>query len=102
MSPEIRLKPHQKNAVARVLYGGNALLAHSVGAGKTFEMATCCMELRRLGLAKKPLIVVPNHLIEQWGSEFYNLYPNANLVVNYQLSNSLSLILFLHCIARWK
>ena len=81
MSPEIKLRPHQKNAVARILYGGNTLLAHCVGAGKTFEVATSCMELRRLGLAKKPLIVVPNHLVEQWGSEFYNLYPSAKLLV---------------------
>ena len=71
----------KSNAVARILYGGNTLLAHCVGAGKTFEVVTSCMELRRLGLAKKPLIVVPNHLVEQWGSEFYNLYPSAKLLV---------------------
>ncbi len=81
MNPEIRLMPHQKNAVARVLYGGNTLLAHCVGAGKTFEMTAAAMESRRLGLCQKPMFVVPNHLIEQWASEFLQLYPAANLLV---------------------
>ena len=77
----IDLKPHQKNAVARILYSkDNALLAHCVGAGKTFEMVAGCMELRRLGIARKPLIVVPNHLVEDWGKEFYKLYPNAKIL----------------------
>lgn len=82
MSKLIELKPHQKNAVARILYGkDNTLLAHCVGAGKTFEMVAGCMELRRLGIAKKPLIAVPNHLVEDWGKEFYKLYPNAKILV---------------------
>ncbi len=81
MNPEIRLMPHQKNAVARVLYGGNTLLAHCVGAGKTFEMTAAAMESKRLGLCQKPMFVVPNHLIEQWASEFLQLYPAANLLV---------------------
>ena len=81
MNPEIRLMPHQKNAVARVLYGGNTLLAHCVGAGKTFEMTAAAMESRRLGLCSKPMFVVPNHLINQWASEFLQLYPAANLLV---------------------
>lgn len=78
----IDLKPHQKSAVARILYSkDNTLLAHCVGAGKTFEMVAGCMELRRLGIARKPLIVVPNHLVEDWGKEFYKLYPNAKILV---------------------
>ena len=81
MNPEIRLMPHQKNAVARVLYGGNTLLAHCVGAGKTFEMTAAAMESKRLGICQKPMFVVPNHLIEQWASEFLQLYPAANLLV---------------------
>lgn len=82
MSSDITLRPHQKNAIARVLFSkDNTLLAHCVGAGKTFEMVASCMELRRLGLAKKPLIAVPNHLVEDWGKEFYKLYPNAKILV---------------------
>lgn len=82
MSNLITLKPHQKNAIARILYSkDNTLLAHCVGAGKTFEMVASCMELRRLGLARKPLIAVPNHLVEDWGKEFYKLYPNAKILV---------------------
>ena len=82
MSSTIKLLPHQKNAIARVLYSkDNTLLAHCVGAGKTFEMVASCMELRRLGIAKKPLIVVPNHLVEDWGKEFYKLYPSAKILV---------------------
>ncbi len=82
MSNLITLKPHQKNAVSRILYSkDNTLLAHCVGAGKTFEMVAGCMELRRLGIAKKPLITVPNHLVEDWGKEFYKLYPNAKILV---------------------
>ena len=80
MNTGIELKPHQKNAVARVLYGGNTLLAHVVGAGKTFEIAAACMELKRTGAANKALIVVPNHLIGQWGKEFLTLYPAANIL----------------------
>lgn len=82
MNPEITLKPHQKNAVAHQLYGGNTLLAHCVGAGKTFEMAACAMEAKRLGLCQKPLFVVPNHLTEQWGADFLKLYPGANILVS--------------------
>lgn len=82
MNKTIELRPHQKNAIARILYSkDNTLLAHCVGAGKTFEMIAGCMELRRLGIAKKPLIVVPNHLVEDWGKEFYKLYPSAKLLV---------------------
>lgn len=81
MNPEITLRPHQKNAVARIIYGGNTLLAHVVGAGKTFTMAAAAMEMKRLGLCHKSLFVVPNHLIEQWASEFQQLYPAANLLV---------------------
>lgn len=82
MSLAIKLREHQVNAVARVLYSDtNALLAHTVGAGKTYEIAASCMELKRLGLAKKSMIVVPNHLTEQWGSEFMQLYPGANILV---------------------
>lgn len=81
MNPEIELKPHQKNAVAHQLYGDNTLLAHCVGAGKTFEMAAAAMEAKRLGLSQKSLFVVPNHLVEQWGAEFLQLYPGANLLV---------------------
>ena len=81
MNPEISLREHQRNAIAHVLYGGNTLLAHEVGAGKTFEMAASAMEAKRLGLCQKSLFVVPNHLTEQWASEFLNLYPNAKLLV---------------------
>lgn len=81
MSPEINLRPHQQNAVARMLYGGNSLLAHCVGAGKTFEIVAAAMESRRLGLSKKNLVVVPNHLTEQWGADFLRLYPGANVLV---------------------
>ena len=80
MTPEIELKPHQKNAVAHVLYGDNTLLAHCVGAGKTFEMTAAAMESRRLGLCQKNLFVVPNHLTEQWASDFLRLYPGANIL----------------------
>ena len=81
MNPEIRLREHQLNAVAHVLYGGNTLLAHEVGAGKTFEMVAAAMESKRLGLCHKSLFVVPNHLTEQWSGEFLRLYPSANILV---------------------
>ena len=81
MNPEITLREHQRNAIAHVLYGGNTLLAHEVGAGKTYEMAASAMEAKRLGLCQKSLFVVPNHLTEQWASEFLNLYPNTKLLV---------------------
>ncbi len=81
MNPEISLREHQRNAIAHVLYGGNTLLAHEVGAGKTFEMAAACMESKRLGLSNKSLFVVPNHLTGQWASEFLRLYPSANILV---------------------
>lgn len=81
MNPEISLREHQKNAVAHILYGGNTLLAHEVGAGKTFEMVAAAMESKRLGLCSKPLFAVPNHLTEQWASEFLRLYPSANILV---------------------
>ena len=81
INPEISLREHQRNAIAHVLYGGNTLLAHEVGAGKTFEMAASAMEAKRLGLCQKSLFVVPNHLTEQWASEFLHLYPNAKLLV---------------------
>ena len=81
MNPEINLREHQRNAVAHVLYGGNTLLAHEVGAGKSFEMAASAMESKRLGLCQKSLFVVPNHLTEQWASEFLRLYPNSKLLV---------------------
>ncbi|MGN0545960.1 MAG: SNF2-related protein [Acutalibacteraceae bacterium] len=81
MNPEIKLREHQLNAVAHILYGGNTLLAHEVGAGKTFEMIAAAMESKRLGLCKKPLFAVPNHLTEQWASEFLRLYPSANILV---------------------
>lgn len=80
MNPEISLKPHQKDAVARQIFGGNTLLAHVVGAGKTFEMITACMEQNRIGLSKKAMFVVPNHLIDQWAAEFMRLYPAANVL----------------------
>ena len=80
MNPEIQLREHQLNAVAHILYGGNTLLAHEVGAGKTFEMVAAAMESKRLGLCHKPMFVVPNHLIEQWASEFLRLYPSANIL----------------------
>ena len=81
MNPEISLREHQRNAVAHVLYGGNTLLAHQVGAGKTFEMVAAAMESKRLGLCQKSMFVVPNHLTEQWASEFLRLYPSANILV---------------------
>ena len=81
MNPAITLREHQKNAIAHVLYGGNTLLAHEVGAGKTFEMVGAAMEAKRLGLCQKSLFVVPNHLTEQWASEFLRLYPSANILV---------------------
>ena len=81
INPEIKLRQHQRDAVARILYGGNSLLAHCVGAGKTWTMAASAMELRRLGLANKPMFVVPNSLTEQWGAEFQQLYPGANVLV---------------------
>lgn len=82
MNPEITLRPHQKNAIARIIYAGNTLLAHEVGAGKTFEMIAAAMESRRLGLCTKNLFIVPNHLTEQWASEFLKLYPSANILVS--------------------
>ena len=81
MNPEIKLREHQRNAIARILYGGNTLLAHEVGAGKTFTMAAAAMEAKRLGLCRKPMFAVPNHLTEQWASEFLRLYPSANVLV---------------------
>lgn len=81
MNPEISLRPHQRNAVARMLYGGNSLLAHCVGAGKTFEIVAAAIESKRLGLTKKSLVVVPNHLTEQWGADFLRLYPGVNVLV---------------------
>lgn len=84
MNPEITLRPHQLNAIARILYGGNTLLAHVVGAGKTFEMVAAAQESKRLGLCSKSLFVVPNHLIEQWASEYLQLYPSANILVAYK------------------
>ena len=81
MNPEITLREHQRNAIAHVLYGGNTLLAHEVGAGKTFEMVAAAMESKRLGLCQKSIFVVPNHLTEQWASEFLRLYPSANILV---------------------
>ena len=81
MNPEIELKPHQKNAVARILMGGNTLLAHCVGAGKSFEMMAACMEQKRLGLSNKTIMVVPKPLIGQTASEFLRLYPSANILV---------------------
>ena len=81
MNPEISLREHQRNAVAHILYGGNTLLAHEVGAGKTFEMIAAAMESKRLDLCQKPMFVVPNHLTEQWASEFLRLYPSANILV---------------------
>ena len=82
MNPEIKLRTHQANAIARILYGGNTLLAHEVGAGKTFEMVAAAMESKRLGLCNKSLFVVPNHIIEQFASEFLQLYPSANILVS--------------------
>lgn len=81
MNTEITLRKHQKDAIAHILYGNNVLLAHVVGAGKTYEMTAACIELKRLGLSQKSMFVVPNHLIEQWGSEFLQLYPSANILV---------------------
>ena len=80
-NPEITLREHQLNAIAHILYGGNTLLAHEVGAGKTFEMVAAAMESKRLGLCSKPLFAVPNHLTEQWAAEFLRLYPAANILV---------------------
>ena len=81
MNPEITLRPHQVNAIAHIMYGGNTLLAHEVGAGKTFEMVAAAMEMKRLGLCMKSLIVVPNHITEQWAAEWLQLYPSANILV---------------------
>ena len=81
MNPEITLRPHQVNAIAHIMYGGNTLLAHEVGAGKTFEMVAAAMEMKRLGLCSKSLIVVPNHITEQWAAEWLQLYPSANILV---------------------
>ena len=81
MNPEIQLRPHQVNAIAHILYGGNTLLAHEVGAGKTFEMVAAAMEMKRLGLCTKSLVVVPNHITEQWAAEWLQLYPSANILV---------------------
>lgn len=81
MNPEISLRPHQINAIAHILYGGNTLLAHEVGAGKTYEMVAAAMEMKRLGLCTKSLIVVPNHITEQWAAEWLQLYPSANILV---------------------
>ena len=81
MNPEIRLREHQLNAIAHILYGGNTLLAHQVGAGKTFEMAAAAMESKHLGLCQKSMFVVPNHLTEQWAAEFLRLYPSARILV---------------------
>lgn len=81
MNPEITLRPHQVNAIAHILYGGNTLLAHVVGAGKTFEMVAAAQESKRLGLCRKSMFVVPNHLTEQWASEYLQLYPSANILV---------------------
>ena len=81
MNPEIKLRKHQTDAVARIMYGGNTLLAHVVGAGKTFTMVAAAQEMKRLGLCHKSMFVVPNHLIEQWASEYLQLYPSANILV---------------------
>ena len=81
MNPDIHLNPHQENAIARILMGGNTLLAHCVGAGKSFEMMAACMEQKRLGLANKTIMAVPKALIEQTASEFLRLYPSANILV---------------------
>ena len=81
MNPEITLRKHQINAIAHIMYGGNTLLAHEVGAGKTFEIVAAAMESKRLGLCTKSLIVVPNHITEQWAAEWLQLYPSANILV---------------------
>ncbi|MCD8331873.1 MAG: DEAD/DEAH box helicase family protein, partial [Oscillospiraceae bacterium] len=81
MNPEITLRPHQVNAIAHILYGGNTLLAHEVGAGKTYEIVAAAMEMKRLGLCTKSLVVVPNHITEQWAAEWLQLYPSANILV---------------------
>ena len=81
MNPSFELRPHQKNAVARIIYGGNTLLAHAVGAGKTYECIAGAMELKRLGIVSKPMFVVPNHLLGQWANEILKLYPTANILV---------------------
>ena len=80
MNPEIELRAHQKDAISRVLFGGNTLLAHEVGAGKTFEMIGIAMESKRLGMSNKSMFVVPNHIVEQFGREFNELYPGANVL----------------------
>ena len=81
MNPQIALRPHQKNVVAHILYGNNCLVAHTVGSGKTFSCIAAAMESKRLGLCQKSLVVVPNHLTEQWGSDILKLYPNAKILV---------------------
>ena len=81
MNPSIELMPHQKNAVHRIITGGNTLLHHVVGSGKTFTICASIMKLRQYGLAKKPMIAVPNHLVQQWANEFRTLYPNAKLLI---------------------
>ena len=81
INPEIKLRKHQVNAIARILYSGNTLLAHEVGAGKTFEMVAAAMESKRLGLCNKSLFVVPNHIVSQFANEFLQLYPSANILV---------------------
>mgnify|MGYP005803286449 FL=1 len=81
MNPQISMRPHQKNVVAHILYGQNCLVAHTVGAGKTFACIAAAMESKRLGLCQKSLFVVPNHLLDQWGSDILRLYPNANILV---------------------
>ena len=94
MNPEYKLEPHQRNAVARMLYGGNSLLAHCVGAGKTFEMTAAAMESKRLGLCQKSLFVVPNHLTEQWGSDFLTLYIGAAFLGGKQIIDRCQLYFF--------
>lgn len=92
MTPDIELKPHQKNAVAHVLYGDNTLLAHCVGAGKTFEMTAAAMESKRLGLCQKSLFVVPNHLTEQWASDFYGYIPEPISLLQQRKTLSLPIV----------
>ena len=81
MAPDIALRPHQINAIAHIMYGGNTLLAHEVGAGKTFEMIAASMEMKRLGLCTKSMVVVPNHITKQWASEWLRLYPASKILV---------------------
>ena len=97
MNPEIKLRKHQENAIAHILYGRNTLLAHEVGAGKTFEMVAGAMESKRLGLCNKSIFVVPNHIIEQFAAEFLQLYPSANIMVatKKDLEKSFALVLLL-------